>query len=363
MENLVNYNADLLKRFYNKKTVLITGITGFKGSWLGLILKQFGANVIGYSLKPQSDNDLFIKSNLKDKINYNYYDDIKDIDKLKQVFNTHQPEIVFHLAAQALVRFSYDDPKLTYETNIMGSVNLLECIRKSKSVKSFIYVTSDKAYKNKEWVWGYRENDELGGYDPYSASKAAAEIVFHSYLKSFYKENSYQGIASVRAGNVIGGGDWSLDRIIPDCIKSISNRKNIKIRSPKATRPWQHVLEPLSGYILLAQRLFENPKFYNGSWNFGPNTNSVKTVKELTEFIIKIYKDGNVIYSDKKNKLHEATLLHLNCDKANQQLNWFPKWEFDETVKRTVLWYKKFLENPESAYDLTINDINKYFKK
>jgi len=364
MENMVkkDFEFQLLKKFYNNKVVFVTGATGFKGSWLCILLKKLGAKVIGYSLPPERKNDLFVKANIKSVIDSNHFDDIYNYDQLDKVFKKFKPEIVFHLAAQALVRHSYKQPKQTYQTNVMGSINLLELVRKNEFVKSFIYVTSDKVYKNKEWIWGYRENDELGGHDPYSASKAVAEIVFNSYLQSFFYENQVQGLASVRAGNVIGGGDWATDRIIPDCIRSISNDSTIEVRSPYAVRPWQHVLEPLSGYLLLAKELYDNPNKFKGSWNFGPNTSSVRTVKELTEKVIDIFQKGRINFNKNTTNLHEANLLHLNCDKSNQFLNWYPKWDFNNTIDVTVEWYKKFIDNKESALDLTNNDINKYFK-
>ena len=273
MESLVKNNK--LENFYKDKTVLLTGATGFKGSWMAIWLYEMGANVIDYSLAPLTDEDHFILLNLENKITH-IQGDILDLNKLTDVFNKYNPEIVFHLAAQALVQFSYDNPKHTFDTNVAGSVNVLEAIRASGSVRSFVYVTSDKAYKNKEWTWGYRENDELGGHDPYSASKAAAEIVFSSYNDSFFSKNPDIGVGTVRAGNVIGGGDWALDRIIPDCIRSLRSNMPIVIRNPHATRPWQHVLEPLSGYLLLGMRLYQDPDTYSGAWNFGPNENNMK---------------------------------------------------------------------------------------
>lgn len=329
--------------FYKNKRILITGDTGFKGSWLALWLTSMGAEVYGYALPPEKENDHYNLLQLGKDIHH-LDANLLDFELLYKTIDKIQPEIVFHLAAQALVRYSYDEPKLTFDTNVSGSVNILESIRRSPSVKSLIYVTSDKCYKNREWIWGYREIDELGGHDPYSASKAAAELVFSSYYDSFFKHNSDIGIASVRAGNVIGGGDWANDRIIPDCIRSIINEQAIEIRNPYATRPWQHVLEPLSGYLLLAQRLYEKPTEYSGSWNFGPDVNSIKTVKELTEKVIDIFGRGSVKISKSDSLKHEAGLLHLNCDKANYRLEWMPTWDFDQTIVNTAEWYKKFLE-------------------
>ena len=356
MESMVRKNN--FDNFYKNKTVLITGATGFKGSWLTYWLLEMGANVIGYSLSPLTSEDHFNLLQLKRRITH-IEADILDENKLNEVFNKYQPEIVFHLAAQALVQFSYNNPKLTFDTNIAGSVNILEAVRTTESVRSLVYVTSDKAYKNKEWIWGYRENDELGGHDPYSASKAAAEVVFSSYNDSFFKKNLNIGVGSVRAGNVIGGGDWALDRIIPDCVRSLKLNNPILIRNTEATRPWQHVLEPLSGYLLLAMKLFENPKRYSGAWNFGPDIKSIKTVKELTDKVISVFGHGKCIVSQDENKNHEASMLSLNCDKSNKMLSWYPKWDFDKTIERTINWYIK-LNNGEKAENLTKSDINEF---
>lgn len=346
--------------FYKNKRILVTGHTGFKGSWLALWLKNMGAQVYGYALPPETENSHFNLLKLETEITH-IEGNLLDYEKLMKTFQDIQPEIVFHLAAQALVRLSYDEPKLTFDSNVTGSVNVLEAIRRTKSIKSVIYVTSDKCYKNKEWIWGYRENDELGGHDPYSASKAAAEIVFSSYLDSFFSKNENIGIASVRAGNVIGGGDWALDRIVPDCIRSIMKDKEIEIRNPYATRPWQHVLEPLSGYMLLAQRLYENPVKFSGSWNFGPSIDSIKTVKELTEKTIEILGKGSISIGPKDKHKHEAGLLHLNCDKSNHQLGWHPVWNFEQTMHITIEWYKDYLKgtNPTA---LSLKNIHQFME-
>jgi CDP-glucose 4,6-dehydratase len=354
MEKVVKDN------FFKNKKILITGDTGFKGSWLALWLSVLGAKVYGYALPADSEIAHFKLINLENDIVHTD-GNLLDCKKLEKYFSDIQPEIVFHLAAQSLVRFSYDEPRLTFETNVIGSVNVLESVRKTNSVRSLIYVTSDKCYKNKEWIWGYRENDELGGHDPYSASKAAAEIVFSSYLDSFFSKNLNVGIASVRAGNVIGGGDWAADRIIPDCIRSLMNNKDIEIRNPNATRPWQHVLEPLSGYMLLAQLLFENPAKFSGSWNFGPDINSIKTVKELSEVIVKIFQKGSVILGKSDVNKHEAGLLHLNCDKSIHQIGWKPVWNFEQTVKMTIEWYQAYL-NGTSPRMLSLSNIYQYME-
>lgn len=353
--------GEILKEFYKGKTVLLTGDTGFKGSWMAYWLSEMGANVIGYALPPNNDDDHYHLLQLQNKITH-IDGDILDGEKVLEVFEKHSPEVVFHLAAQALVRFSYDEPKLTFDTNVAGSVNILEAVRKTKSVKSFVYVTSDKAYKNKEWNWGYRENDELGGHDPYSASKAAAELVFSSYTDSFFSKMTNLGVGTVRAGNVIGGGDWALDRIIPDCIKALHKKEAIVIRNPHATRPWQHVLEPLSGYLLLGVRLYQDSDKYSGAWNFGPHIKSIKTVKELSNEVIKVYGEGEIDEQFDPNAKHEASILHLNCDKSNLQLDWYPTWNFEETIDKTVSWYLKFKkgENPE---ELAKADINNFLNR
>ena len=350
MGDMVDYN------FYKNKRVLVIGDTGFKGSWLSYWLSKMGAGVYGYALPPLLKISHYSLLSL-DKIIEHENGDIRDIESLLKVFNKVKPEIVFHLAAQALVSKSYIEPKNTFEINIMGSVNVLEAVKKSNSVKSLVYVTSDKCYENKEWIWGYRENDELGGYDPYSASKASAEIIFSSYRNSFFNDKREIGLASVRAGNVIGGGDWSVDRIIPDCINFLKNNEKIILRNPEATRPWQHVLEPLSGYLMLGKELYNNPSF-SGSWNFGPNSKSIKTVEEVVNLIIKIYGSGNIEHKEKSITYHESTLLQLNCDKANSLLKWHPRWSFNETIKKVISWYIDYYKDyePRKLTDQNIKD-------
>ncbi len=347
---MVDYN------FYKNKKVLVIGDTGFKGSWLSYWLSLMEADVYGYSLPPADKVSHYSLLSL-DKIVKHENGDIRDLEYLLKVFNEIKPQIVFHLAAQALVSKSYINPKDTLETNIMGSVNVLEAVKKSNTVRSLIYITSDKCYKNKEWIWGYRENDELGGHDPYSASKASAEIIFSSYRNSFFNDNREIGLASVRAGNVIGGGDWSVDRIVPDCVKFLKNNETIILRNPNAIRPWQHVLEPLSGYLMLAEELYKDSSF-SGSWNFGPNTESVKTVEEVANLIIEIYGSGNIKYIEKSNTYHESNLLQLNCDKAKSLLKWYPNWSFNETIKRTIIWYKDYYKGlePKKLIDQNIKD-------
>nr|WP_321351992.1 CDP-glucose 4,6-dehydratase [uncultured Methanoregula sp.] len=335
MENLV---TPAYKVFSSKK-VLITGDTGFKGSWLAYWLYLLGAEVYGFSLPPARDYDHYNALGLKELIQH-HDGDTRDFSQVQDFFNTVQPEFVFHLAAQPLVRKSYIDPKLTFDTNIGGSVNIFEAVRITPSVKALIAITSDKCYKNKEWCWGYRENDELGGEDPYSASKAAAEMVFSAYKESFFNHIPHLGAASVRAGNVIGGGDWSEDRIVPDCIRALQNHETIRLRNPLATRPWQHVLEPLSGYLLLASRLYEKPKSFGESYNFGPDHGGMHTVKELADVLIDVWGGGDIQITKKDTDPNEAGLLHLNCDRAHNDLGWYSKWNFKKTVEQTANWYK-----------------------
>lgn len=324
---------------FRGRRILVTGDTGFKGSWLCLWLHQLGGHVVGYALPPEQDDDHFRLLGLQNLIEH-VTGDIRDLGAVKQVFDRVQPEIVFHLAAQPLVRYSYAEPKLTFDTNVAGSVNILEAVRLTESIKALIYVTSDKCYSNKEWIWGYRENDQLGGYDPYSASKAAAEIVFSSYLDSFFYAREGFGAATVRAGNVIGGGDWAADRIVPDAIRALKAGEPLLVRNPTATRPWQHVLEPLSGYLLTVTHLLEDPKRFSGAWNFGPDMGSVRTVGELAEMIVAEWGSGQVVIAPQLNAPHEANLLHLNCDKAHQLMQWKPKWDASRAIAETVGWYR-----------------------
>jgi CDP-glucose 4,6-dehydratase len=349
--------------FFRGKKVLITGHTGFKGSWLSLMLADAGAKVAGYALTPKNLSHFNVCS-IQNLITHQI-GDIKDLGGLKKFFNEFQPEIVFHLAAQALVNESYDNPINTYETNVLGSVNVLEAVRNSHSVRALVYITSDKCYENNEWTWGYRENDKLGGHDPYSASKAAAEIVFSSYSKSFFKDNERLAAASARAGNVIGGGDWSAGRVIPDCVRAIEKNTSLEIRNPKSTRPWQHVFEPLSGYLTLAKHLYEiNIENYE-AWNFGPNTHDVYSVEEVVDlFYSKMGRDKNSLISKNSNTDktgHEAGLLQLNCDKAFSKLGWSPKWSTEKAVLETAYWFDEYLKKEKSIIEISRSQIKEYF--
>jgi len=349
---------------FKNKTVLVTGHTGFKGSWLCVWLKELGANIVGYALEPYTERDNFVVTGLKDKI-VHIIGDLRDFPKLKSVFEEHQPEFVFHLAAQPIVRESYTSPKETYYINIGGTVNVLECCRLSDSVRVIINVTSDKCYENKEWVWGYRENDPMGGYDPYSSSKGCSELVTASYRKSFFNPDTItdhkKSLSSVRAGNVIGGGDWQKDRIIPDCIRALENNTPIEIRNPHATRPWQHVLEPLSGYLLLASRMYKEPLNFCGGWNFGPNHNSIIPVGKVTDRVVGCWGSGTWIDLYNEKSFHEARLLNLDISKANAYLDWFPVWGIEETIKKTVDWYKNYKK--KDPYRICLNQIDEFYTK
>ena len=354
----------LFNNVFEGKTVLVTGHTGFKGSWLSIWLRELGAEVIGYALEPYTEKDNFVLAKVGSKIR-SHIDDIRDYDKLKGIFDECQPEIVFHMAAQPLVRLSYQQPKLTYDTNVGGTVNLLECCRLTDSVTVIINVTSDKCYENKEWVWGYRENDPVGGYDPYSSSKGCSEIITSAYRNSFFNVSEHKqhnrSISSVRAGNVIGGGDWREDRLVPDCIRALRNNKPIGIRSPKSVRPWQYVLEPLSGYLLLASRMYENEEKYSGAWNFGPDYRSIITVEELVRSLIRYW--GNGQYKDLSKRLahepHEAKSLVLDISKATNLLNWRPTLTVNEAIEYAVNWYK----TDNADYDFCVKQINDYVAK
>jgi CDP-glucose 4,6-dehydratase len=334
---------------YKGKTVLITGHTGFKGSWLAIWLKELGADVIGYSLAPPSSPSNFQATRLHEKITH-LHGDIRNLNGLMEAFTTYQPEVVFHLAAQPIVRLSYDEPKTTFDTNVGGTVNVLEAVRRTASVRVMVNVTSDKCYENQEWAWGYRENDPLGGHDPYSASKGCAELVFKAYLKSFFTPRpsgsrpgvACIGAASARAGNVIGGGDWGADRLVPDCIRALSSGRAIGIRNPNAIRPWQHVLEPLHGYLLLGAALWQDPAAYSGAWNFGPESRSALTVAAMADRLIDWWGQGCWDDLSDPQAPHEAIRLKLNCDKAHADLDWRSVLTVDECLRMTTDWYKAY---------------------
>ncbi len=352
----------MYNNIYRNKKVFITGHTGFKGSWLSIWLQTLGAKVCGYSLKPNTNPSMYQELDIENKIEKSIIGNILDYKKLEDSINDFQPEIIFHLAAQPIVRLSYKEPKLTYETNVIGTLNVLEVARKCKSVKAFVNVTTDKCYENKEIARGYKEDEPMGGYDMYSSSKGCVEIMSSSYRRSFLQEEDSMSMATARAGNVIGGGDWAEDRLIPDCIRYINQNKAIEIRNPIAVRPWQHVLEPLSGYLLLGQKLLETGKDYAEGFNFGPKEESVLKVSEVAQKIIDNYNKGEVIVH-KKDNLHEANLLMLNIEKAKTVLNWTPTYTANEAIKETVEWYKHFYAKDTDMYQYTIQQIKNYSSK
>ncbi len=354
--------GSLFGGIYKGKKVLVTGHTGFKGSWLSLWLDMMGADVYGYALEaPSNPNHLeLLNLDITSKIG-----DLRDVDGLKAFVDEVNPEIVFHLAAQALVRPSYDDPIGTISTNVMGTLHVFEACRKNDSVKAIINVTSDKCYENREWIWGYRENDPMGGYDPYSVSKGMSELMTSSYRNSYFNIKDYGTkhnvlLGSVRAGNVIGGGDWAVDRLIPDIVKAASNDTAVVIRNPLATRPWQHVLEPLSGYLTLGWRLLEGKKEYADGWNFGPEMGSNLSVGEIADLAKEKWSDIKIEIGQDKSQHHEANLLMLDCSKANKILKWNPVWEIDQTIGKTIGWYKEFylnntLKSSDDIHDFIAN--------
>ena len=354
---------DIFNSFFKGKRVLVTGHTGFKGSWLSIWLHELGAQVIGVGLEPFSAKDNFVLSGIGSKLFADLRADIRDGQKMKEIFSEYQPEIVFHLAAQPLVRLSYEIPVETYETNVMGTINIMEAIRATESVKVGVMITTDKCYDNNEQLEGYVETDPFGGYDPYSSSKGACEIAIQSWRRSYFNPNDYGrkhhvSLASVRAGNVIGGGDWALDRIIPDCIRALESTKVIEIRSPKSIRPWEHVLEPISGYLLLAEKMWEDPTGYCEGWNFGPEADNVLTVWEVASAIVDIFGFGELKDVSEPSALHEAQLLMLNINKAKTRLGWYPRLSAKETAELTADWYKRY--KTENVYDICLDEINRF---
>tara|TARA_B110000003_G_scaffold89929_1_gene92006 strand:- start:18758 stop:19828 length:1071 start_codon:yes stop_codon:yes gene_type:complete len=352
-----------MQEIFLNKTVIITGHTGFKGSWLSAWLKLMGANVVGISLDPPTSPSHFYESNINNGID-DCRINITDLKEIKQKIIDVSPDFLFHLAAQPIVGRSYEDPLETWNTNVIGTLNVLESLRYVKNQCTAVIITSDKCYDNVEWEWGYRENDTLGGPDPYSASKGAAEIAIRSYFKSYFKDpNNGIKIASARAGNVIGGGDWAEDRIVPDCIQAWSKNENVQLRNPASTRPWQHVLEPLGGYLVLASELSKNDGLHGEAFNFGPPAHQNHSVLSLVEEMslhwdqVKWDKPEEV-----KDAFYESGLLKLNCDKALHLLNWKAVLSFSETVKLTTEWYMKFYENPEIIASVTNSQITEYIK-
>jgi CDP-glucose 4,6-dehydratase len=348
--------------FWSGKRVFMTGHTGFKGSWLSLWLQQLGTNLTGYALKPPTNPNLFDAVNVGDGMR-SIIADVRDVDALAKAMREAKPDIVIHMAAQPLVRYSYVVPIETYATNVMGTVHLLEAVRQTDTVRAVVNVTSDKCYENKEWSWGYRENEPMGGYDPYSNSKGCAELVAAAYRSSYFNPGNFANhgvaLASARAGNVIGGGDWAEDRLIPDIMRAITQGKLVNIRNPHAIRPWQHVLEPLSGYLLLAQKLFEEGVAFGEGWNFGPNDEDAQPVSWIVDQLTKTWGEGASWVLDGGNHPHEAHYLKLDCSKAKARLDWQPRWRLDETLNKIVTWHKAYQEN-DNMCEITLKQIADY---
>lgn len=355
-------SKDIFDNFFAGKRVLVTGHTGFKGSWLSIWLHELDAEVIGVGLDPYSDKDNFVLSRIGNKILADIRADIRDAKTMEEIFNTYQPEIVFHLAAQPLVRYSYDEPVMTWETNVMGTIHVMEAFRKCASAKVAVMITTDKCYENREQNHAYTEDEPMGGYDPYSSSKGADEIAISSWRRSFMNPAEYEkhgkSIASVRAGNVIGGGDWAKDRIIPDCIRAIEANEPIKIRNSHAVRPWQHVLEPLRGYMMLAKKMWEEPTQYCEGWNFGPQMDAVVPVWDVANMLVEAYGKGSLLDQTEPNAVHEANLLMLDITKAGERLGWKPYMTTNECIRLTADWYMRY--TTEDVYELCVEEICKY---
>ncbi|MGX8940675.1 CDP-glucose 4,6-dehydratase [Symbiopectobacterium sp. Eva_TO] len=350
--------------FWQGKKVFVTGHTGFKGSWLCLWLQSMGAEVKGYALQPPTNPSIYQSADVAEGMS-SVIGDIRDYHNLERSLKAFSPEIVFHLAAQPLVRLSYDIPIDTYSTNVMGTVHLLEAVRKVGGIRAVINITSDKCYENKEWVWGYRENEPMGGYDPYSNSKGCAELVASAFRQSYFNADKYHehgcALASVRAGNVIGGGDWARDRLISDILKAFEDQRPVLIRNPHAIRPWQHVLEPLSGYLCIAQALYLKGTEYSEGWNFGPLDEDAQPVQWIVEKLVCAWGDDASWVLDNGEHPHEAHYLKLDCSKAKMRLNWSPLWRLDETLNRIVEWHKAWLSGTDMR-QITLNEINDYMK-
>ena len=345
--------------FWKNRSVFLSGHTGFKGGWLALWLSELGAKVHGYSLEMPSNPNFFSEINLEDRMESSTIGDIRDLDKLISAMNTSKASVVIHMAAQSLVRESYNAPLETFTTNIIGTVNVLEAVRKAETVEAIVNITTDKCYDNKEWFWPYRENDRLGGHDPYSSSKACAELISSSYRKSYLMESGTH-LASVRAGNVIGGGDWGKDRLIPDLFRAIDTGKTLRIRSPNSVRPWQHVLEPLSGYLMLAEKLILNGEKFAEAWNFGPLESDSKEVSWIVEHLCKKI-PKSVWVLDDSVKSHEAGFLKLDSTKAKTKLGWEPRWSLEIALDKTLDWYQSWKKN-QSMAEISIEQIKAYEK-
>jgi CDP-glucose 4,6-dehydratase len=346
--------------FWENKKVFITGHTGFKGSWMSLWLQSMGAKVKGYSLEPNTNPNLFTQANVGANM-HSEIGDIRDLNQISKSMLDFNPDLLIHMAAQPLVRLSYQEPVNTYTTNVIGTVNVLESARNCKNLKAIVSVTTDKCYENREWDWGYRENEPMGGHDPYSSSKGCAELVTSAYRRSFFSTKETASLASARAGNVIGGGDWSDDRLIPDILRAFEKSEAVIIRNPLSTRPWQHVLEPLSGYLLLAQELYVNGDEFAEGWNFGPKEEGCKPVDWILDKMVKHWGDGASWELDKNNNPHEAGFLKLDCSKAVNRLKWQPKWQLQETLELIIDWHQNYLDGKELKEEC-LKEIKKYLK-
>jgi CDP-glucose 4,6-dehydratase len=351
--------------FWKGKKVFVTGHTGFKGSWLCLLLNHFGADVSGYALEPPTNPNLFEEARIAELVT-SFIGDIRDFDNLINVIQKVKPEIVIHFAAQSLVRESYKHPVETYAVNVMGTVNLFEAIRYTPGIKAVVNVTTDKCYENQNWHWGYRENEPMGGYDPYSNSKGCSELVTSAFRSSFFNQKDFSkhgvALASARAGNVIGGGDWAEDRLIPDIIRAIIRDEKVKIRSPYAIRPWQHVLEPLTGYLMLATKLLTDGPVYAQGWNFGPDDNDAKNVEWITKRMCNLWGNGATYEIDTNLHPHEANYLKLDCSKSKAELKWFPQWNIEIALESIVEWNRYYHEKA-NMQEICWQQIKKYFGK
>lgn len=348
------------KDFWSGKKIFLTGHTGFKGSWTSLWLQSIGAIVKGYSLEPNTMPNIFTEARVSENME-SEIGDIRDLQKISQVMSDFNPDILIHMAAQPLVRLSYTEPVETYTTNVIGTVNVLEAARKCSNLKSIVCVTTDKCYENNEWEWGYRENEPMGGHDPYSSSKGCAELVTSAYRRSFFNTNDSASLASARAGNVIGGGDWAKDRLIPDILRAFENSEAVVIRNPLSTRPWQHVLEPISGYLVLAQELYIHGGKYAEGWNFGPKDDDCRPVNWILDIMVDKWGKGASWKLDKNNNPHEAGFLKLDCSKAAQRLKWHPKWNLEETLELIINWHQNFLKGADVREEC-VKEIIKYTK-
>jgi CDP-glucose 4,6-dehydratase len=358
MESLEIIKGKVNPSFWKGKKVYLTGHTGFKGSWMSLWLQSMGAIVKGYSLEPNTTPNLFTVANVGTAMD-SEIGDIRDLNQISKSMSNFNPDILIHMAAQPLVRLSYLEPVDTYTTNVIGTVNVLEAARNCLNLKAIVSVTTDKCYENKEWDWGYRESEPMGGHDPYSSSKGCAELVISAYRRSFFSESNTASLASARAGNVIGGGDWSDDRLIPDILRSFEKSKPVIVRNPLSTRPWQHVLEPISGYMVLAENLFENSSDFSGGWNFGPKVDDCKSVNWILDKMVEKWGKGASWEFDNNNNSHEAGYLKLDCSKAASKLNWYPKWNLDFTLDSIINWNQDFLSG-KNMQERCLVEISKY---